>query len=272
MLLCQGRSWADFIPPGEVHIVTERYVPEKTDFSEETCLYSISWQGIPVANATVSLRKDPASNPSRFVVRAEVQTAKVIDLLFRLRHYSEATMEAGTLRPMNFTSFQTENSRQRLREIAFGDNGLVKARYWKTGKEIETFEFSTDNPVFDPLSAAVVAKSLPLEVGKEVSFDVFTAKHRFLIHFRVLALETISSQGKPRQAFKIEPRVVKLTDTAGEDKFRSAWIWVAADETRDILGLESKVWIGSVRGKLVKITPRPSTASAEKALRAGLSE
>ena len=57
--------------------------------------------------------------------------------------------------------------------------------------------------------------------------------------------------------------VVKLSDTEGEKRLRSATIWLSADEDRNILKLESSVWIGSVTAEFEEFKT-PEQIEAER--------
>ena len=56
-------------------------------------------------------------------------------------------------------------------------------------------------------------------------------------------------------ADRVVPTVQKLTDTEGEKRIQSCKMWVSADERREILRLESKVFVGSVTAELKGIEP-----------------
>lgn len=286
--LQSGPASADYIPPDLVEVHTERYHPAKTDFAAGTYTYGISWEGIPVARASVTVRPSgggaahpvgattlsenpspaqpisqtaPATpEPDLLRVTAAVQTGRFIDLLYRLRHSSESIFDSRTLQPVTFFSHQTENSKTKLRKVEFSKDGNVSARLWKLdkkGNEIpeESRQFHTDNAMFDPITAAFFARSLPVGSGESRDFDVFNGKHRFLITMKVGEHETIKVKGKKYDTFAVTPSVKKLTDTEGETRLTSAKIWITADDRRDVVRLESAVFVGSVTADLEAFTP-----------------
>jgi len=126
--------------------------------------------------------------------------------------------------------------------VTYSGSTDIAARRWRNGRKTADFSFSAENPVYDPITLAFFAKSLDFKVGGKYSFDVFNGKHRYLIVFEVLALESF----KGKMAYKILPAVKKLTDTEEDERLRSVYIWVLADSSRDILALKSDVWVGSV--------------------------
>jgi len=273
VLLVPASSLADYIPPGDVVVHTIAYVPQHKVLEAGTYHYSVSWQGIPVARAKVEVSGVAYINGKQFVyVKATAKTAKFIDIFYRLRHKTESVFSAESFRPLSFYSEQTENSKYKSRLVNFEPGGNVWTRERRKGRDDKEFEFFSDNPMFDPVSAAFLAKSLSLEMGAESSFDVFNGKNRFLITFTVKAREIININGVKRDAFKIEPVVKKLTDSKGkESRLHSASLWISADGKRDILKLESRVAVGRVSATLKRFEPalEPSTFDT-KALRAKL--
>lgn len=269
LLLVHGSShrvYADYIEPGEVEVKTERYVPTITDFDRGTYVYQVDWQGIPVAKAEVQVGEQQHEGRDLFRVKATANTASVISIFYRLRFTSESIFETDSFKPIRFFSLQKENSRERLRDVRFEEDGTIRTSYIRNGDEKEPLEFQSENYTFDPISAAFLARSLPLEVGARKNFDVFNGKHRYLISFEVVKRERIRVAGKPRDAYKVVPGVQKLTDSDGENRLKEAAIWISADDAREVLKLESSVFVGNVNAELVTFKPdRSQTFRVAKA-------
>lgn len=227
--------------------------------------YKIAYQGIPVADAKLTVRSGAPFFPGALSISAEAKSNEAIDIFYRLRHRSESLISLSNYRPLRYVMRQKENKRESSSEIAFGEDGQIDAISIKDLKKnnIESFSFAPGNPVFDPISAAFLAKSIPIKVGEDVVFDVFNGKHRYLITFHIYGKEKIKIGETEREAFSITPTVKKLTESKGEEKLKSARIWISADARRDILKLESKVWIGSVSATMTGFTP--STPSLRQA-------
>lgn len=251
--------WADYIPPGEVEVTTVNYQPVMSVAPERQYKYEISWQGISVADALVRTKSENRGNEPLMRVEALAHTGKAIDMLYRLRHRTLSVFKESTFESIRYSSRQTENSKERVRQVTFGRNGKIRAKLFKNGEKEEVIEFKSSNRTLDPVAAAFFARSLPIKVGEKFSFDVFNGKHRFLITFDVVGRELLEESGSKRYAFKVVPQVKKLTDSKGEDRLKSATIWISDDEQRDILRLESRVWIGSVVAKLVQAGPLTET-------------
>ncbi len=250
---------ADYISPGAVVVRTKAYQPRSTNFAKGSYEYQVKWEGIPVGSANVKVDTKYQDGKRMLDVEATASSSRVIRLFYSLNHLSKSIFSADSLAPVEFHSKQIENSRFTNRDITFAPGGDIVAKTMKGKKnttgETEELKFKSENATFDPISAAFLARSLPIDPNEDLSFDVFNGKHRFLISFHVLGRETVRVAGKTYDAFKVEPTVKKLTDTEGEKRIRKVLIWVSADDSREVLKLESEVFLGSINAKLVKFTP-----------------
>lgn len=248
---------AEYIEPSTVKISTEKYPVVSDGLRPARYQYDVTWQGIAVGSAKVSVEpvevKDHKKPKDIIQISAEAKSAKLVDVFYKLRHHSQSQVSKVGFQPVKFETWQTENSKIKKAEVEFSNGGRIKSYAAKDGKIEREHNFVSENFTLDPISAAFFARSIPMEIGTKASFDIFNGKHRYLITFDVVALEDIQIMGKSRKAFKSIPSVKKLTDTEGETRLTTAAIWIAADETRDVLKLESKVFVGSVNATLVKV-------------------
>jgi hypothetical protein len=264
---------AEYIDPGDVEVKTERYTPAENNFSAGVYRYSVGWQGIPVADAEIKVRSvDDDSEKGMFDVTATANTASVISVFYRLRHTSNSVFDAATFEPVKFYSSEVERRKKKTREITFNPDGIIDFKYVRDGKVREENSFHSDNFTLDPISAAFVARSLPIDLGTTASFDVFNGRHRYLITCKVEGRETLQIAGKKIDSFRVVPTVERLTDTEKDERLQSATIWVSADSARHVLKIESKVWLGSVTAELIGFRPAisPDVNSEAEAVRASL--
>ena len=237
---------SEYIEPSDVKIKTENYKPENINFENGKYKYKVSWQGIPVATANIEVN----NIDDGFSVKAKAKTKNWLSVFYKLKFESESEFDSVKLKPKKFISRQIENSKKKVKDIQFGSDGTISTKSYKNGKEQKVFEFNSGNQTLDPITAAFLARSLPISEGTKKSFDVFNGKHRFLITFNVGLKENIKSNGKDFLCYKVIPEVKKLTDTEGEKRLRSASIWITADEKREVIKIESNVLIGSIKAEL----------------------
>ena len=255
---------AEYIPPSKVVVRTKAYQPQQTNFPLGSYDYEVAWEGIPVGIATVRVGTTHRDGKKMLDVEATARSGGIVSLFYKLRHRSESIFSAQELKPVAFVSEQTENSRFTNLTITFSGNGVISAKIAK-GKlnsegKTEEVSFKSDNDTFDPISAAFVARSLPMDPEKDISLDVFNGKDRYLITLHTIGRETVYVEGKEYDAFKIEPSVQKLTDTEGEKRVRRVYLWLSTDR-RDVVKVESRVRLGAVSAKLVRFVPENGAES-----------
>jgi hypothetical protein len=249
---------AEYIPPSKVVVRTKAYQPQQTNFPLGSYDYEVSWQGIPVGAATVRVGTTHRDGKKMLDVEATARSGGIVSLFYKLRHRSESIFSAQELKPVAFLSQQTENSRFTNLAITFSPNGLISAKVTKgkldTEGNTEEVSFKSENATFDPISAAFLARSLPMDPAHDVSLDVFNGRDRYLITLHAVGRERINVEGKAYDTFKIEPSVQKLTDTEGEKRVRKVYLWLSTDR-REVLKVESNVRLGAVSAKLVRFVP-----------------
>jgi len=273
---------ADYVSPALINVSTASYGSQNLIYTPGKYKYAIRWEGIPVASAEIVvgeppqlIRNDIVHRDSQVAVRVSVRTSKGIDLLYKLRHTSESIFDQRSLKPVAFTSDQTENSKFKRFEVEFRNNHEILSRFYKKPSALEPderSEFNSANFTLDPIFGALLARSVPVDKGSEVDFDIWNGKHRYLIKFKVVGREEITVGKNKVLADKVIPTVNKLTDSEGEKRIKSCVMWVSADERREILKVESKVLLGSITASLSGIepaalpAPNPPVVQASKPL------
>ena len=183
---------AEYIPPSKVVVRTKAYQPQETNFPRGTYDYQVAWQGIPVGSASIRIGTTYRDGKKMLDVEATARSGGIVSLFYRLEHRSESIFSAQELKPVTFVSQQTENSRFTNLLINFAPDGAINARVTKgrlnsAGKS-EEVSFRS-NATFDPISAAFLARSLPLNPAEDASFDVFNGSDRYLISLHVVGRE-----------------------------------------------------------------------------------
>lgn len=255
LLLCAVNFVVADTGPELVRVSTPSYKAGSDDFRPllGTYSYDISWQGIPAASAEVTLEQDDGFY--RSVVTAK--TASGIDLIYRLRYRAESFMRAPTFTPVRSSVSVQENSKFKDMTISYTSSGDIHVSKEQKGKASSTLRFNPHNFTLDPFSAAFLARSLPWKLGQSREFDTFTGKTRYLISLTAVDRKEITVDGLKRMAWVVEPDVINLNKSRGtrEKKLHSAKIYISDDERRDLLKIESKVFVGTVSTELVGFIP-----------------
>lgn len=252
---------AEYISPATVAVRTENYVPDFLFLPQGQYTYEITWQGIKMAVATVTLKQRVKKEQELVDISIHVKSVSVVKWIYALEFTGRAIFDAKTFAPRYFKTHQTENSKYSSRELIFKDDGVVHSKRVRKGKKPDVLSFSPNNRMRDPVSAAFYMRSLNLEINKSYDVDVFNARHRYIISFRPDKHEDITVGSKKYAALRITPTVNRLTDTESEKRLRTVNIWVSNDNSRFILRLKSEVWIGSVTANMTAYTPLSNLAT-----------
>ena len=248
----------DYIAPQLVKVTTPRYKANFEGFTPRlgTYNYVVSWQGIPAASAAVRF----SENGGNFIVDAQARTNSAIDLLYKLRYQAIGTLSSFNLKPVKLWIDHRENSRIKNIDLQFsGQEDLITAVRTRVGStERKEVSFRATNTL-DPIGAGFLARSLSWSVGETKSFDVFNGKSRYLISLTALDKRVIDFQGTQRECFVISPRVRNLTTTKAVEKLREAFIYVTTDKFRDVLKIESSVFIGTVLTEMESFIPEEAS-------------
>lgn len=245
----------EFVGPGEIQVTTPIYRPNFEEFEPRlgTYTYEVSWQGIPAAEAKVTIDQEGL----RYQMSAFARTYSAIDIFYKLRYRAQGLISAVTFLPERTLVENRENSRVKTVEMNFRPDGMISSVFKRNDNNQEFFNFDPQNLTLDPFSAAFMARSLEWQKGETKTFDTFNGKSRYLISLTALGRETITFAGKSQDVWVISPRVQKVTEPNGPQKLNSAKIYVTADRSRDVLQIVSSVFVGSVKTTLVGFDPAP---------------
>lgn len=259
-LSCTMNSVADdYIAPDLVKVTTPLYRPAHAKYKPRPGVYeySVGWEGITAASCSLTVREERG----RFLIDAAARTYSGVDLLYKLRYEARGVLDSDNLSSISLSIDHKENSRHKTIEMRFEPNfGPIKADR-QTGDiaaNQKHVEFTPNNQTLDPIAAAFLARSLDWKVGESRDFDVFNGKSRYFITLTAVDHKVIRFRGQERSVFVISPRVRNLTTTKPRSKLREAFIFVTDDDERDILRIESSVFIGSVSVDLESYSPLPS--------------
>lgn len=242
------------IPVGLIRVSTPVYRPNFSEFTPRfgTYSYSVGWQGIPAADCTVSLER---SSDGNFLVSATARTYSFVDIFYKMRYRAEGLLSGIDLTPLKSVVEHRENSKVKMAEVTFHQDGTIESVRQTKGKPAETLSFKPDNFTLDPFAAAFIARALDWKVGETKQFDTFNGKTRYLISLTATELAKVKQDGVVRDAWVIVPQVRALSRPGVEKKLKSAKIYLSADSRREILKVVSSVFIGSVTAEMESFVP-----------------
>lgn len=245
--------------PEQVHLVTPYYQPKYTKFKPPlgSYTYKVSWQGIPAAFVTIEVDRDGLN----YKFGTKVRTNSAIDIFYKLRYQAQSEISTLNFQPVKSFYESRENSRFQRADLIFSPEGEITSLYKKNDRDLKVLKFNPNNVTLDPFSAAFIACSLDWKVGDTRVFDTFNGKSRYLIELKAIDKRKINVAGEEREAWLISPSVEKLGGKP-HSKLRQAEIFVSADNKHEILQINSKVFVGTVKTRLMEYKPSKKTLPA----------
>jgi len=265
LMLLPGLVSADAISAEMVRISTPFYEPNFDNFEPPLgeYTYDVGWQGIPAATVKVKVEFDGLN----YKISTKVKTVKFIDFFYHLRYQGEGLISAVDFSPIEAYIYHLENAREKISRLTFhADGNIESVRERKVGNDAPTLErlrFDPDNFTLDPFSAAFLVRSLNWKEGDVREFDTFNGKSRYLITLKCAGTSRIRIGGSYRDTLVLTPSIKNLTNPDSDKKFRSAKIFLSADKAREILKVESSVFVGKVTTKLESFVALPANRIRE---------
>ncbi len=229
-------------------VSTPHYNPYESNFEPRFGVYTyeVSWNGIPAAEAKLSVGGDEF----QYRLIATARTYSPVNIFYNLKYQAEGILSAIDFSPIRTVIRQRENSKVRMIDINFNNDGAIESVRTQEGKPTKILRFSSDNPTLDPFAAAFMARTLSWKEGETKQFDTFNGKTRYLITLTAQGRENIEFNGQEKDCWVITPKVEKLVDGESPSKLRDARIYLTNDSNRDVVRIESEVFIGTVVTKL----------------------
>ena len=122
-LYIESAKAEDYISPDLIRVSTPHYHTSSKNFNPPlgTYEYSVSWEGIPAASATTTVQEENGL----LKVAAQARTASGIDIFYKLRYSAEAWLEPSDYTPTKLLIDHQENSKRKLIEVSYSNNGSV---------------------------------------------------------------------------------------------------------------------------------------------------
>jgi hypothetical protein len=226
--------------------------------SGETFVYLASWEGVPAAQAQISMVQNRA-HPEWWTGQMWITSSELVDHLYRMRDYFREDFDYASWQPDEINILQHDNQR-RDRWVATFDhpNQLITAIKTNQAGRTWTRRFKGGDP-WGPFSGAMMALSQPLNPGSKYTFDVFSGGNRYVVAFAVLGREQITTGLGTFKALRIEPSVVWLSEGSFRKDAAATTIWVTDDSRHLPIRIESAVFIGSVIADLTQVKGAPES-------------
>ena len=155
-------AYAEYIRPDEVFPEVEPVKVHDSTVINGSYKFRVSWSGLRVAKATVTTSDVACGEEMCKQVDISARTTSIVKLFYSLRHNSQSVF-TSEIRPIHFWSKQKERRRSRSERVEFYNDGYLRSKRFKRGKEKNSYHFKPGHRVYDPISAAYAARSIELK-------------------------------------------------------------------------------------------------------------
>ena len=223
--------------------------------------YRLSWNGIPAADATVDVWRDPASPELLYRVEATARTNWVVDVVWSLRAYAGSRFATIPPTPLWFRYDREINDERSVTDIAFESSPpyAIGTRRRRDRTNVVDVE---EPGILDPIAAIFHALSQPIEVGDTLAYELFTGESRYRVELRISGQEPVDVAGGTFPAWRVDPKVWKV-GKGPEPRLRGATVWVSQEPVRALLRVRSEVFIGAVNCDLLRLPESRSSSLVE---------
>jgi hypothetical protein len=222
----------------------------------EHLFYQATWNGLPVAGAELTIASDKRQrgrSGNAISLRGRAETYQPLDLLWRMRDSFEATVDADPPAPSRFLLRQHENSRRRETSIVRdGTRARLVGEKRRRGRVPRVAEIGLHRGLHDPASLGYLIRSLPQELDRPQTYEVFTGTKVYTVTVTPVGTDTVDALGrtwkarKLRLALRLAGASEGRTTSGGEAGSTAPGAEASRSESRG----EADLWISSDRDRL----------------------
>jgi hypothetical protein len=216
--------------------------------------YEIQWARQRVATGIIAIRKDG----NQYVLTADQRTTEFIDRIYRVRYRGETRIDATTLTPSESVIEEEVKKRRKVQKAEYdrtsGSVSVEEIRTKGNRSEIKTkiYELQSDTGILDVFSAIFLARSFDWSIGERHEFIVFIGEKQYAVTMDCIGRSAFKIADDSIPVWVIQPLIRKTTDTKSSSAGRKTRIFIAADDSKDIVKIETEPGIGTVTLRLVR--------------------
>jgi len=205
----------------------------------------------------MEVRKEIDNDRSVYKVSSVTKSNRVISLFYPVNDLVETYMDTATFYPYRYRSKQEEGTYSSDKEILF-DREKKLATLIKHNDGGKTHTDEVPPMVQDPLSVVYFFRTLPVEIGKDVSLEVYDGKKNWTVYdgkknwtlvIQVLKKEKVWTPAGTFNTIKVKALI----------KFEGIFVnkgnvlvWFTDDAARTPVMMESKIKIGHITAMLIE--------------------
>jgi len=216
------------------------------ELSGELLHYDIKWSGMSAGEATMKVSTEGRN--LRFTTTAK--TGSKVSWLYPLDIRYESVINGKNFSAISYLKKGKEGYGDPHERLVLFDHDEGVTRYIKDGKLRKTIEVSSF--AYDPISVIYAIRVMEIpEVGGVIPIEVSDGKKMASGTVTVAGRERIKVPAGEFDAVRVTPRMDGVKGLFGDGSSMS--VWLAEDDDRRILKIETSVAVGSFVAVLAKV-------------------
>lgn len=193
-----------------------------------------------------------AGEGQEMILRAMAASNSFFSKIRQVRGRSASHVRTHEFRPRRYQEESQEGGVDRSAEVDFRKEkgGKLVAIDWKRDGRKGRRRYPSQQDVLDPVSAAYALRTLDLQVGAPLCFDVYGIRTLWRVQGSVREIETVKVPAGTFQAYRLEGVASRVDDPR---RTREIHLWISADERRLPLAALSVMDLGPVRAQLARV-------------------
>ncbi len=216
----------------------------------EELMYSITWNGIPVAWSKATTQMETVDGRELIALRLRTRTYSFFDTFYRVDDVHESLVDPQTFLPVRYTK-NLQEGRYRCHEITTFDRAAKKAHYVHQVKKKEKI-YDIDADTRDLLSFMYFMRSETLEEGGVTNYRVMADEKIYDLIVNTFEVKQIDLPHYKRKVSSLEMVPEAMFDGLFVRKGK-ATVWVSRDPRRLLTFSKVRVPFGRVRIKLHEV-------------------
>jgi hypothetical protein len=229
----------------------------------ETLGYSVEVIGVVQAGSLSLSVERPMFKGTMLPLRARVKPSEALARMKGLQ--SVAAMSWLATRPLRADRYReelVEGGVHKSNDVHFPPEGTTElALEWQSGEKKGKVSFPREGPAFDLLSAAYYLRSVELQPGQELCFDLVAAFRLWRVRATVVAEpERVETDAGIFRTLRVDAVATRADKPSAK---RPIHVWISDDNRHIPVAMVSEVDLGPIKAQLTWMKGTLPTTAAE---------
>ena len=212
--------------------------------------YVITWEGIKVGEAMISCQRWAGG----YNLSMKVWSTGVVDKVYRVRDLFSATL-GSDIQEFFYYEKKVHEGHYHRHDLLKYRSGKCQLEYRKNKKPPMYRKWCP--PLFDPFSVLYRYRWGPEWGRDDPVIPVTDGKHLEKLVVKRIGEEKLRLSLGKFETIRVSPRWKRIRGVFKRKKNGRVWVWFSKDAARLPLQMEAELFLGSIKGRLVKVVRKP---------------